>query len=173
MSQSIQSVGLFFSRADTVASRLIRRLTGCEWSHCGLVFSGENGSVYVEALAGRKVSSRPISDLHAWVERTPGAAATVIPLSLTTDECKQVWRMAELYIGIAGYGHFQIAWMWAFIRLGIPVPHSPKRVVCSELVARCLFPIRDVRPWGRRSFDEVAPAAVWRWVRCTGGGAVK
>jgi len=165
------SLGLFFCRAPSFFAKLIRRVTGGDWSHCGLVFAnvpGEQEPVMFEALWGRKVEKSPASKLHAWLLRTPKAAARVIPVEgLTENDVAAILAMARLYQGRAGYGELQILAMWASHRLGFRVPDSPDHVVCSELVARCLHPRRDVRPQGkdglRKTFDEVTPQDVFAW----------
>jgi hypothetical protein len=77
----------------------------------------------------------------------------------------QIIADAEAYplrwLGIDRYNAAQLAAIWASIRFGCPVPRTPTRGICSEDVARLLFPILDLREPGK-SFDHADPNSVYR-----------
>lgn len=158
---------IYWTRDDrSLVSWLIRRVTGCDWSHVGIGFafvdSCDNpaGCVAFEALFGLGfVGPTPWQDILAWAKQPGRSIMTedVIPPSLMMLQEK--YALALRLVGALGYAVWQLLAMWGFERLGIRVPRSPRRVVCSEIVARILFPEIELRTDGR-SFDEVTPCSL-------------
>jgi len=175
---------LFFSRNDSLVSRLIRRVCGCPWSHCGFGFSFDepekqsprisridaNGAaqtaVYYEALFGRQIAPpRPLADLAAWAAAAKGREFVVVDIPFVSPEIAERKRMiAETFVQAATYGGLQLLAMFFFLEFGWRVPRSVGRVVCSEFVARVLFP----EIWMLDNFDEVTPGDVWNWAMHAG-----
>lgn len=114
---------------------------------------------------------RTLSDLQSWAEK-PGRRLAVLPTSIRGAAAERVHRQAQSWVGRVGYFAWQLAGMWAFERLRIPVRKSPGKVVCSEAVARLVFPELDLRD-AFRDFDAVNPASGWRkyhWLKAAFGG---
>jgi hypothetical protein len=164
------SVWLFWTaRIRSPLTWLIVRVTGRRlpdksdaWAHMGVGFTMADGrEIYFECLyhdgfAGPK----PREKLQAfWVaggrlkiHRIPG---------LTGYAAHRIYLTCSEWVGKKGYFAWQLAMMWAFERLGIRVPPSPDRLVCSEAAARLLWPHLDLRD-EHRDFDEVNPNSAYR-----------
>jgi len=160
MEEQPVSCEVFFSRTNSWLSRAIQRVMKCYWSHVGLIFLFPSGKVeYTEALFGKGVTApRPLSDLLTW-SSLPGNGVKPIPVNLPPEKVAKMWLLAKTYRRTVGYGELQLFCLWAFVRFGFRLPHTPNHVVCSELVARLLYPEIDCRP-ADRTFDEVLPRDV-------------
>lgn len=155
---------------DAVWSRAISRLTDGGPSHVAIGFnarpdSDELGLVYFEALFGRGViGPRPVQRLLDWQERRPKTRRMeIVPLPCEGDVAFRKRMAAEMWVGAAGYGHLQIIAMLLRKKFGFRVRRNLGRVVCSEFVARLLWPEYDLRDG--REFDAVTPANVLRAAR--------
>jgi hypothetical protein len=122
---------------------------------------------YYEALFGKGVVGPvPINDVYGWVAKSKNGLVPTRRIEIIEIPCDPAVaalkrKVAETYVGSAGYGELQLLAMLAFIKWGWPVPHSMGRVVCSEYVARVLFP----EIWVADNFDEITPRDVYEWAK--------
>lgn len=145
------------------------------WSHMGLGFGLFDGRVvYFENLfSDGFCGPKPIEKLIAF--HTAGGRLSIQPLDhLSSAVCQHIREKCEAWVGQRrGYFAFQLIAMGAFERVMRFVHRhirpSPNRGVCSEDVARLLFPYVDLRD-PDRDFDEVNPNSAWRkWQLIKGG----
>ena len=144
------------------------------WSHMGLGFRfecAEDDTVYYEAL----FSDGFCGPKRIWklmdFEKTGGRVG-IYPIPIYGAAAADLKKLCNAWVGRKGYYAWQLVSMWAFERfgrfLGAHVPRSPERVVCSEAVARLVFPALDLRD-DARDFDEVNPNSAWRkWQQIKG-----
>lgn len=164
-------------------SSLTVRITGRQlpdksdaWSHMGLGFELFNGDLeYYECLFHDGFCGpKPISKLIAFCDA--GGCVSLQPVdSIKSPEAQQIRENCRAWVGTRGYYHWQLISMWAFERfgrfLGTHVPHSPDRLVCSEAVARLVWPWMDLRD-SVRDFDEVNPNSAYRkWLKIKGSNS--
>lgn len=139
-------------------------MTDGPWAHMGLAFgmSDESGQ-YCEALMGENVTGpKDVAKLTALQAENSKTRIAFVLLQLTPEECEQKRQLCFAWRGVMTYSKPQLLAMAMFERYGLPVPHSPSRVVCSEFVARVLYPQIDLRDLRRTRFDEVNPNSAWR-----------
>ena len=165
---------VFACWGDSWISRLIRHVTGGP-SHVGvgwrfvspvvqdtirrsrLVF---DGVWYSEALFGRTIGpARRWKRVVEWALKGPTRRIDERKVALDRAAAVRCWRRAQLFVGRRSYGEWQLFFMWLHARVGTRVPSSPLKFVCSEYVARVLFPELDLR--GDREMDELTPRDVW------------
>jgi hypothetical protein len=105
----------------------------------------------------------PLSHMADWVSRDRRRTWNIRSLPLTPSQAQAVHDACIAWAGVVrrGYNAAQLAAIWASIRFGRPVPRTPTRGICSEDVARLLFPILDLREPGK-SFDHADPNSVYR-----------
>jgi len=158
---------LFWTRGESLLSSLIRRVTG-PWSHMGIGFDLEDGApVYYESLFRDGFTGpKPWCKVVDWAAKHPKRkwARRSLDLSPEISERKRV--LAQAHVGRLGYAAWQLLGMWWFERVGKRygwhLRRSPKRAVCSEAVARILWPEMNLLNHPRRRFDEVTPSSAWR-----------
>ncbi len=174
--KAVKTFLVFVHCPERLLSRLIVRITGHRlpdysdrWNHMALGFELSDGAlVYYESLFGRKVEGpKSLTNLTDWAAESPSTRQLAMPnLPLTVDESERCRVMTETWVGTIGYAEWQLVTMWLFERLGIPVPLSPFRVVCSELAARAVKPFRvDLTDAERPTEDYVNPNSAWRKLR--------
>jgi len=169
-----EKIFIFWSYVPEFWSKAIVRITGNQlpdksdrWSHMGIIFQlGDGSSEYYEALFEEGfVGPKPLSALVEKLQDKKGE------LSIGNADIREVYvpaiyELCKGWVGKKGYNQWQLASMWFFERfgrwLGIPVPRSPDKVVCSEVVARLVYPHIDLRDETRTEFDEVNPNSAWR-----------
>lgn len=166
---------IFWSYHPGLLGRLTVRVTGNQlpdhsdaWSHMGLGFQfalNARDTVYYEALfsdgfRGPKSIWKLID-----FEKTGGRVA-IYPVPIFGENADRLKKLCDAWVGRKGYYAWQLVSMWSFERfgrfLGAHVPRSPDRLVCSEAVARLVFPAIDLRDDIRKEFDEVNPNSAWR-----------
>ena len=175
---------LFFSTdPSSWLSRLIIRITGRQlpdrtdaWSHLGLGFVLDDGTqLYYEALFSQGFTGpKPFEYLRDFA-RAGGKVWTQPLPNLSPEDVKIIKSDCDALVGRAGYYAWQLIAMWLFERLGrflrIHIRPSPSRVVCSEVVARLVYPWLDLRDTTRTRFDEVNPNSAWRKLHPPPGNA--
>lgn len=161
------SISLFWLYSGTAVARAIRVATDGPWGHCGVIFRLADGTeVYYEALFGEGFRGpTAIAKLHAYVLQDRRRRLAVVPISMdvvgpAAAEAKR--RQADEMVKTAGYGEWQLVGMLFFERYGLPVFHSPGRVVCSEAISRLAAPELDLRDARRSDHDKVNPNSAWR-----------
>lgn len=160
-----EEIFAFFSIwGDYRSSRTISWLTDGPWSHCGLVFKMEGGAMcYFEAIPnGGFQGPRPLWKLTRAVMEDDRRRNVIVPLHLDRAAVGAKWHVCLNLRGHRSYASLQLLAMAAFERYGIPVPTSPRRVVCSEILSRILAPEIDLRDARRTKHDEVNPNSAWR-----------
>jgi len=167
------SVFIFWSFVPRWWSWLIVRITGRQlpdksdaWSHMGIGCISNGQAVYFEALVEKGfVGPKPIRNLIDKITETKGRLA-IRKIPALDFYANGIFSQAESWVGKKGYSARQLIQMWIYERigrwLGIPVPKSPSRLVCSEAVARLLFPPMDLRDDEHEHFDEVNPNSAYR-----------
>ena len=160
---------IFWTASPSAVSRLIVRVTGRQladrsdvWSHMGIGFVfNDLTSVYYEAFFSQGFSGpKPLAKLLNFENAGGRLHRQTVKLRPGGAEIKR--RECETWVGKRGYYALQLAAMWACERLGTRVRETPNRVVCSEAVARLLYPEIDLRDSRRTRFDEVNPNSAYR-----------
>lgn len=136
-------------------------------SHAGLCFTLDTGKKFTfESHSPQGWQLVDHKRTLAWVEKHPKAWIKYRDLNLDADEMEKVWkRCHEKLMDPAwmDYRELQIAGMLLRRIFKFRVKMSPSPV-CSEAVAKILYPYYDLRVWeGKRpiGFDEITP---W-WVQ--------
>lgn len=137
-------------------------------SHAGLAFEKETGeTVYFESHSPEGWRGpMPIQKLETWVSKKPKQWVKYREVDLKADERERVWQKCHeklRYPPWMDYRELQIGGMLLrrFLRTRVKRSETP---VCSEAVAKILYPYYDLRLWeGKRpiGFDEITP---W-WVQ--------
>lgn len=137
-------------------------------SHAGLAFEKETGeTVYFETHSpdGWR-GPKPIQKLEAWVAKKPKQWVKYRELEFSQIERDRLWQKChEKLVDPAwmDYRELQILGMLSRRIFRTRVKRSPSPV-CSEAVAKILFPYYDLRLWPDKRtirFDEITP---W-WVQ--------
>ncbi len=163
---------VFFCRGEGMLSRAIMRITGGEWSHCGIGFTllnpdgGTREEVYFEALFRRGFQGpRSIKHIYDWKAGDPRRDVIVVRLGVDPAVATAKLVVAQTLVGLVGYAAWQLVGMWAFERfgrsMGWHVPRSRRRMVCSEAVASILYPQIDVTDAHHVRLDEVTPVSLY------------
>lgn len=169
------SIFVFFCKGDSLLSRAIMRITGGPWSHCGIGFTIPKGScaefpeadqVYFEALFGKGFNGpRPLSDVYDWEAKNPERKVLVVRVGGVAAFATSKLVIAQTWVGTVGYAEWQLVAMWFYERIGrrigLRVPRSTSRVVCSEAVARILHPQIDLTDADHPRLDEVNPVSLY------------
>lgn len=159
------AIWAFFSYTPTAFERLIVSFAGQPWAHCGVGFHLADGSqVYYESLFADGVCGpKPVDKLHDFKSEKPGNRIAIVPLcDIAADDAEAMRAMVHGFVGRIGYAKVQVLQKAFCERYGIPVPASPNRMDCSELLSRVLAGRMDLRDRKHRKFDEVTPASAWR-----------
>ena len=133
-------------------------------SHAGLMFTKEDGTkfYYETHSPDGWQGPTPIKWLEDWVAKDDKRWVRYRELNLTQQEMNKVWvRASEKLMDPAwmDYRELQIAGMLLRRIFKFRVKMSPSPV-CSEAVAKMLYPYYDLRIWpGKRpcGFDEITP----------------
>jgi hypothetical protein len=170
---------IFTYAGDTLWGRVVARVTGRRlpdrsdcFSHVAIGFGYQFDhdpdfaacEMYFENLLTRGFRGpHPLSHMADWVSRDRRRTWNIRSLPLTPSQAQAVHDACIAWAGVVrrGYNAAQLAAIWASIRFGCPVPRTPTRGICSEDVARLLFPILDLREPGK-SFDHADPNSVYR-----------
>jgi len=160
----VVGMGVFFSRGDSYLSDLICRLTDSPWSHMGIFFRLADGSVvYYEALVGRTVNGPiPLQCLIDWAQKSEKRNFILIDLPALAPLALSKLVRVQTYVGRVGYAELQLLGMLAFEKWGWPILSTPRRVVCSELGARILYPEMDLTEPAHPTLDSVNPGSAYR-----------
>lgn len=160
-------VWLFWSTSWEFISLMIRRVSGGKWSHLGLGFDLDDGrQVYFEALFENGWDGpHPVSELVEFEETRRGQYERHYIPWIDAGRAHELFLRALSMVGKAGYHQWQLLAMWAFERvgrrIGLVVKDDPDRVVCSEGVARVIYPDVDLRDPERPTFDSVNPCSAY------------
>lgn len=154
----------FWTHGEKWISQVISRVTGCPWSHCGIGFVLEEGKttkrVYFEALfSGGFQGPKPWNDVTDWKAANKERRLFSRELGTGPDMAMKKLSLCRQLVGIRSYFAWQLVCMYFFERFGWKVPRSDKKVVCSEIVGRVLYPEMDLRTEGR-TFDEITPCSI-------------
>ena len=165
---------IFWSFVPEWWSKMIVRITGRQlpdksdnWSHMGIIFLLENGeSEYYEALFDEGfIGPKPLPTLVDKIHNKNGLLA-VRETGIKEIYVQEIYERCQSWVGKKGYYQWQLALMWFYERIGRfigwKIPHSPDKVVCSEVVARLVYPHLDLRDEIRKEMDEVNPNSGWR-----------
>ena len=155
---------LFWNFSGSSLARLNRVFTDGPWGHMGGGFDLSDGTSEIyEALFGRGfIGPTPLRSLKAWQLRQPERKMAIVYLDLDEEQSEVKRQTCKRMVGTIGYAEFQLVLMGLFERYGLPVPRSPRRVVCSEAWSRILHPEMDLRDRRRRRDDYVNPNSAWR-----------
>lgn len=171
-------VFIFWSYVPEWWARAIVRITGRRlpdksdaWSHMGIGFESSDGQrIYYEAIIDKGfVGPLPIQNLINKINQHKEGRAAIKYLTFEPYRVRGIQKECENWRGRKTYHQWQLAAMWFFERLGrwtgYHVKQSPDKLVCSEAVARLIYPPYDLRDELRRRFDEVNPNSAWRKYR--------
>jgi len=169
---------LFWSFDPTsTMPKLTVRVTGRQlpdksdsWGHEGLGFELSDGTLeYYECLFSDGFRGpKPIEKLMEF-QKAGGRVDIQVVDSLKCPEAQQIRNTCQMWVGQKGYYAWQLVLMWYFERVlrfyHKHIPPSPNRLVCSEAVARLVWPWIDLRDEDR-NFDEVNPNSAYRkWLK--------
>ena len=168
-------VFIFWSYVPEWWARAIVRITGRQlpdksdsWSHMGIGFTLQDGKrVYYEAIVGKGfIGPIPIEKLIDKIGQNEKSRLAIKELPIEPYRVLGIYKECRRWQGRKSYSAWQLVRMWFFERLGrwvgIRVRRTPDRLVCSEAVARLIYPPYDLRDEIRRRFDEVNPNSAWR-----------
>jgi len=172
---------IFWSYVPEWWSWAIVRITGRQlpdmsdaWSHMGIAFEFSDGSNQVfEALFSKGFTGpESMESIYEKIKSKNGKIA-VIATGIKEIYVEEIYKRCESQVGKLGYYAWQLALMWFYERIGRfigwKIPHSPDKTVCSEAVARLVWPHLDLRDEIRTEFDEVNPCSAWRkWFKTKG-----
>tara|TARA_R110000824_G_scaffold10585_2_gene46525 strand:+ start:43 stop:603 length:561 start_codon:yes stop_codon:yes gene_type:complete len=145
----VQAPGLVWrGHADTIPT------------HARLGFTLEDGSqVYFEALEGSGFDGpKPEKRVQNWVKNGSGRWTHHYNLDLAPGIAEQIHERAQGRLGQWSYSVPQLLGMYFALRFGARLRQSPDKVICSEAVARLLFPDVDLRE--NRTFENVTPLSI-------------
>jgi len=178
-----QRVLIYWSFVPELWSKLIVSITGRDlpdnsdcFSHMGIAFEFEDYTTEAfEALFEKGFfGPEPMQSIVEKVEKKSGHIV-IRRTDISGEPARAIYEKARDWVGTMGYNRKQLASMWFFERFGrvfgLHVPHSPRKVVCSEAVARLVagpnpekieWPCMDLRDKVRARFDEVNPNSGYR-----------
>lgn len=166
ISGQVDGISIFWSTTDGLLSRLIRRVTKSEYSHCGLILHLTNGrDVYYESLFSEGViGAKMLADLVAW-SWWPGRTLRMERLDwLRPDQIAAIAARALKMAGHAGYGKWQLIMQWYFEDVGrmtgFRLRNTPNKVTCSEFVSRACYDQVILLDWVRDHHDSVTPESI-------------
>ena len=165
---------IFWVYSGSVLARIAARVGDGPWGHMGIGFNLSNGmQIYYEALFAQGfVGPISISELHNFIIEKPKRKYAIEYTDLNESQSRQKLKACEEMRGTAGYAELQLLAMAMSERYHIPVPRSPRRVVCSEAVSRILSPEIELRDSRRTRHDMVNPSSAWRrWLEIKSGYA--
>jgi hypothetical protein len=148
-------------------SRQIQRITGSRWSHVALGFELDSGDmVYFECLLEKGFQGpKMFSKLLSWSQQSAAHRYSCVCVDLPPEICNLKLTIANAWVGHVGYSAWQILLDWYFLRIGrfigFQVPDSPRKMVCSEAVARILQPEIDLRDPIHNTWDSTTPGSIW------------
>jgi hypothetical protein len=107
---------IIFHRSLSQQSEMVKKVTGSNLTHCGIVFKKDDKFYVFEAVSPVKVT-----ELNAWINRGQNKEYRVVRLKkeLTQDQKKQIYSYARAQLGKPYDAKFQ----W-----------SDSKIYCSELV---------------------------------------
>lgn len=169
---------MYWSYVPELWSKMIVRITGYQlsddsdgWSHMGIAFVMSDGTVEAyEALFSKGFTGpEPLDSIRKKIEKKKGEMV-VVETGIQLIYVNEIYERCRSWVGTRGYNKLQLLSMWFFERIGrwvgLGVPKSPYILVCSEVVARLLYPLIDLCDKIRTRFDEVNPNSTWRkWLK--------
>lgn len=173
MSANPRSVFIFWTASPGAFARAVIRITGRRlpdksdaFSHMGFGFDYADHSEYYECLFSQGFTGpKPVDKLFRF-EATGGRLCIMFVPQISPQDAACIKDAADSWVGKKGYYAWQLISMWSFERIGKyigrRVPRSPNRLVCSEAVARLLYPYIDLRDEVRDCFDAVSPNSAYR-----------
>jgi len=172
----VEKVWLFWTMDyNEWSSKLIAKMTDGPWSHVGIGFTSDNGKEFFYEAHVKHGFHGP-NTMYSLELRNISHKRTMckVYLSYPKEAAQAMHKEADRWVKSDdhnSYNTIQLIWMALNERYGIPVPRSPKRMVCSEAVAKLLrFPnslqmngvqVMDLRDKTRPIDDEVTPNSAW------------
>lgn len=157
-------VAIFWTSSPEPFSRVIKRVTGGEYSHMGIIFRFDSGrEIYFESLFSAGVTGpSDVDKLKEWVRANAERRVLIEQLSwLTPEQCQHIYRLAYAQSGKAGYGKVQVISHWWMERVGkrygFRMRNTPDRQTCSEFVTRVLLRYVSLLDKVRDHADSVTP----------------
>ena len=167
-------VFIYWSYVPELWSKMIVYITGGQtpdysdrWSHMGIAFELSNGTVEAyEALFSYGFNGpEPMENINKKVHDKKGKLE-LIDANIKNIYLESIYDLCKSWVGKRGYNKFQLILMWYYERFGRwfgwKIPTSPGKLVCSEAVARLVYPHIDLRDVIRKNFDEINPNSAWR-----------
>ena len=136
----------YWMRSDDFIGNAIAGITDGDWSHAGLmIYRPDNtADVYEAIFEDNKIDKRyAVPRFTSFLAASPGNRLLLVPLrrdvfGYTDDDVARVIKYAESCVKDVSYARWQLVGMALAQRLGLPVPSSTTKQVCSEFLARCL-----------------------------------
>ena len=144
----------------------IASVTGSFVSHAGVIFLFRDGEAAFPACYEAKTTGfRGPVHLRDIVSEWTGPLRNFhirwlpdVPYYSVTEKFRRAHRWAY---NKQGYDWLAILQIWLHARLGLPpIKHDERKLICSEAVARLIYPEYDVRFGG--TFDLVTPGYLFR-----------
>jgi len=131
-------------------------------THARLGFTLEDGAqVYFEALEGTGFDGpKPEDRVANWIKKGAGRWTELYHLDLPPEIANAIYVRALGKLGKWSYSVPQLLSMYFALRFGTRLRQSPDKVICSEAVARLVFPDEDLRY--KRNFENVTPMVIQR-----------
>lgn len=171
---TVQKVLIYWSFVPEFWSKMIVRITGRQlpdksdvWSHMGIAFELSDGSTQAyEALFDKGFVGPELLENICEKIKTKKGQIVIIESGIKPFYLDGIYVQCKSWAGKLGYYQWQLALMWFYERfgrwVGWKIPKSPDKLVCSEAVARLVWPHLDLRDEIRTGFDEVNPNSAWR-----------
>lgn len=161
MDMPIQVIPFWSYSFDSKMSHIIVSITKSPFSHTGIAFLFADGHIeYFEALFSDGFEGPKDGHKLTVFGLKPGNRLQMLPLYASEETVAGMYATAMAMRG-AGYNALQLLSIALSERYGIPVPRSPKKLICSEAHARILYPFYDVRDLHRPRFEAVTPQSCW------------
>jgi len=156
----------FFTFSGSTISKLATWATGKPWGHTGIVFECSNAKQF-EAFEARSdqgfVGPYDFNKTVDYITKRHGRILLVNHLSIDGYDAASVYDRACSMAadGNISYSKPQLALMFLFERYGIKFRPSKNKIVCSEAIARLLYPFIDLRDVNHPTFDTVTPNSAY------------
>ena len=140
----MSELSIFFTASRGPIEWLIRRVTGGEFSHCGIKIDDEYYEAHAFGESKGFRGPKPWVKLSSWA-RLPGNRLEVVYLpevDYAGVETVRAWCHEEANKRKRGYSLGNLLQIWACVRflgrLGFVPKSDPSRLICSESAVRAL-----------------------------------
>jgi hypothetical protein len=164
----MKRVRLFYTYSGSKIARLAVWATGGPWGHVGIAFEHDDGTIELfEARSSEGfVGPFTLNEAQAYIKERGGRFLLGSPIEeIGRSEAEAIHEKTLAMVGNVSYSKLQLGAMFLAERYGIRPRRSPLKIVCSEAVARNVYPYMDLRDCNHDTFDMVSPNSTY-WRMC-------